>query len=130
MEFLASLAETPGLSRRAALVESFAELHTRAHALVTRLYEGLSALPGVRVYGPGPDKPRTPTVSFAVKDRPSDDVARELASRGLFLSNGDFYATTIVSRLGHAHDGVVRAGCACYTTADEIERLIDAVAHC
>jgi hypothetical protein len=31
---------------------------------------------------------------------------------GLFLSNGDFYATTIVERLGHARDGVVRAGCA------------------
>ena len=130
VDFLASLTETPGLSRRAALVESFAELHARAHGLVTRLYEGLSALPGVTVFGPGPDKPRTPTVSFAVKDRPSDDVARELVSRGLFLSNGDFYATTIVARLGHAKDGVVRAGCACYTTLDEIERLIDAVGRC
>jgi selenocysteine lyase/cysteine desulfurase len=108
VDFLASLAETPGLSRRAALVEAFAELHARAHGLVTRLYEGLS-------------------VSFAVKDRPSDDVARELVSRGLFLSNGDFYATTIVARLGHANDGVVRAGCACYTTEREVERLVAAV---
>jgi cysteine desulfurase family protein (TIGR01976 family) len=130
VDFLASLAETPGLSRRAALVESFAELHSRSHALVTRLYEGLSALPGVTAYGPGPDKPRTPTVSLAVKDRPSDDVARELVSRGLFLSNGDFYATTIVERLGHARDGVVRAGCACYTTEEEVDRLIDGVRRC
>ena len=130
VDFLASLAETPGLSRRAALAESFAELHTRAHALVTRLYEGLSALPGVTVYGPGPDKPRTPTVSFTVKDRPSDDVARELVSRGLFLSNGDFYATTIIERLGHARDGVIRAGCACYTTEEEVDRLIDGVRRC
>ena len=130
VDFLASLAETPGLSRRAALVDSFAELHARAHALVTRLYKGLSALPGVTVYGPGPDKPRTPTVSFAVKDRPSDDVARELVSRGLFLSNGDFYATTIIERLGHARDGVVRAGCACYTTEEEVDRLIDGVRRC
>jgi cysteine desulfurase family protein (TIGR01976 family) len=130
VEFLASLAETPGLSRRAALVEAFAELHARGQALVTRLHEGLSALPGITVYGPGPDKPRTPTVSFAVKDRPSDDVARELVSRGLFLSNGDFYATTIVDRLGHAKDGVVRAGCACYTTQDEVERLIEGVSRC
>ena len=87
-------------------------------------------MPGVTVYGPGPDKPRTPTVSFAVKDRPSDDVARELVSRGLFLSNGDFYATTIVERLGHARDGVVRAGCACYTTEEEVDRLIDGVRRC
>jgi cysteine desulfurase family protein (TIGR01976 family) len=130
VDFLASLAETPGLTRRAALAETFARLHARGQALVTRLYEGLSTLPDVTVYGPGPDKPRTPTVAFTVKDRTSDDVARELVSRGLFLSNGDFYATTIVSRLGHAKDGVVRAGCACYTTADEVERLIEAVAGC
>jgi len=51
-------------------------------------------------------------------------------SRGLFLSNGDFYATTIVARLGHADDGVVRAGCACYSTLGEVERLIEAVARC
>jgi selenocysteine lyase/cysteine desulfurase len=54
-------------------------------------------------------------------------VARELVSRGLFLSNGDFYATTIVERLGHARDGVVRAGCACYTTEEDVDRLIDGV---
>ncbi len=102
--FLASLAvSAPGesLSRRAALERVFAELHARGQALVTRLYTGLQALPGVTVYGPPPSAPRTPTVAFAVRDRPSDEVARELVSRGLFLSNGDFYAQTIVERLGH-----------------------------
>ena len=54
-------------------------------------------------------------------------MARELASRGLFVSNGDFYATTVIERLGHASDGVVRVGCACYTTADEVDRLVGAV---
>ena len=127
VDFLASLAEAPGLSRRAALESVFAELHARGQALVTRLYDGLSAIPGVTVYGPPPARPRTPTVSFVVKGRTSDEVARELVSRGLFLSNGDFYATTAVERLGHAADGLVRAGCACYTSADEVERLIAAV---
>ena len=130
VDFLASLAVgVPGrtLSRRAALERVFAELHARGQALVTRLYTGLQALPGVTVYGPPPSAPRTPTVAFVVRDRPSDEVARELVSRGLFLSNGDFYAQTIVERLGHAADGVVRAGCACYTTEHEVERLISAV---
>jgi cysteine desulfurase family protein (TIGR01976 family) len=129
VDFMASLARTPGLSRRAALEAVFAELHTRGQALVTRLYEGLSALPGVTVYGPGPDRMRTPTVAFVVNGRSSDEVARELVSRGLFLSNGDFYATTVIARLGHGNDGVVRAGCACYTSPDEVERLIGAVAE-
>lgn len=29
-----------------------------------------------------------------------------------------------VERLGLAKEGLVRAGCACYTTADEVDRLI------
>ena len=41
-------------------------MHARGHELVTRLYDGLAAIPGVRVYGPAPDQPRTPTVAFVV----------------------------------------------------------------
>ena len=32
---------------------------------------------------------------------------------------------TVMERLGHAKDGVVCAGCACYMTSEEAERLID-----
>jgi cysteine desulfurase family protein (TIGR01976 family) len=128
VNFLASLATPRGAaSRRAALERVFAELHARGQSLVTRLYGALQAMSGVTVYGPPPSAPRTPTVAFVVKDRSSDEVARELVSRGLFLSNGDFYAQTIVERLGHREDGVVRAGCACYTTGEEVDRLIAAV---
>jgi selenocysteine lyase/cysteine desulfurase len=58
---------------------------------------------------------------------PSEAVAVALAERGVFVSHGDFYAATVVERLGHATDGVVRAGCACYTTAEEVERLLEGV---
>ena len=57
----------------------------------------------------------------------SPRAARRLAERGLFLSHGDFYAATVVERLGLAEDGLLRAGCACYTTEEEIERLIEGV---
>ena len=67
-------------------------------------------------------------MSFTVDGIVSDDVARALARRGVFVSNGDFYATTVIERLGHAADGVVRAGCACYTTDEEVDRLIEGVA--
>jgi selenocysteine lyase/cysteine desulfurase len=66
-------------------------------------------------------------VSFVVDGVSTTDVARRLAARGVFVSNGDFYAQTVIERLGRADDGVVRAGCACYTTADEVERLLDGV---
>jgi cysteine desulfurase family protein (TIGR01976 family) len=127
VDFLASLVDGDGLSRRQRLEIAFAELHARGQGLITRLHQGLSAIRGVSVFGPAPDAPRTPTLSFVLKDRSSDEVARELVSRGLFLSNGDFYATTIVERLGHSADGLVRAGCACYTTSEEVDRLVEAV---
>jgi selenocysteine lyase/cysteine desulfurase len=66
-------------------------------------------------------------VAFTVAGRTSEEVAVALARRAVFVSNGDFYATTVMSRLGQSKDGVVRAGCACYTTADEVERLITGV---
>jgi cysteine desulfurase family protein (TIGR01976 family) len=125
VEFLASLAE--GDTRRARLAAAFAALHARGQQLVERLWTGLRETPGVTVYGPPPGQPRTPTVSFTVRGTPSEAVARTLAERAVFVSHGDFYALTAVAHLGHAQDGVVRAGCACYTTADEVDRLLDGV---
>jgi selenocysteine lyase/cysteine desulfurase len=125
VDFLASLAEGP--TRRARLEGAFKVLHSRGQELVERLWSGLQALDGVTVYGPPPSEPRTPTVSFTLRGVSSEDVARALAEQAVFASNGDFYATTAVTRLGHAADGVVRAGCACYTTLDEVERLLGGV---
>ena len=92
------------------------------------MWAGLAAIPGVTLYGPPPGAPRTPTVAFAVKGRAPEDVARALVPRGVFVSHGDFYASTLVERLGHATDGLVRAGAACYTTEDEVDRLVAGVA--
>ena len=126
VDFLASLAG-PALPRRAALEHAYAELHRRGDALVACLWDGLRAIAGVTVYGPPPGTPRTPTVSFSARGVHPDAIATALAEQGLFVSNGDFYATTVIDRIGHTADGVVRVGCSCYTTGEEVERLIDGV---
>jgi cysteine desulfurase family protein (TIGR01976 family) len=126
VDFLASLA--PGRpSRRAALVDAFLALHERGQELLERLWSGLAAIPGVTLFGVPPGSPRTPTVAFALAGRPSDDVARALAGEAVFASNGDFYALTVLRRLGYEREGVTRAGCACYTSAEEVDRLVDGV---
>ncbi len=125
VDFLAGLVS--GASRRESLERAFAELHLRGTSLVRRLWEGLENIPRVRLYGPTPDQPRTPTVAFTVKGVASTDVARRLAEKGLFLSHGDFYAATVVERLELGEEGLVRAGCACYTTEEEVDRLIKGV---
>jgi cysteine desulfurase family protein (TIGR01976 family) len=129
IDFLASVAgdNVGDLTRRLRLQAAYRALHQRGAEQVRRLWDGLSAIEGVKLYGPAPELPRTATVSFTVGGCTSTDVARQLATRGLFLSHGDFYAATVIERLNLMPEGLVRAGCACYTTNEEIERLIEGV---
>ena len=126
VNFLASLAGGAG-DRRAQLRRMFDELHHRSMALLERLWNGLATIEGVTLYGPQPDAARTSTLSFTVAGIPSSEVARRLAELGVFVSHGDFYAMTVVERLGLAPKGLIRAGCACYTIEEEVDRLVAGV---
>lgn len=126
VDFIASIGR--GATRRQQIVTAMGALHAHGDALVRQLWDGLGGMQGVRRYGPTPDAARTPTISFVVNGVSSEEVAVALAKRGVFVSHGDFYAATVIERLGHAHDGVVRAGCACYTTSAEVDRLLEGVA--
>ena len=124
IDFLASLGTQA--TRRDNLRSVFAAIHARNAELFTRLWQGLSSMSGVKVYGPPPDAARTPTIAFTLANRTSTEAARLCAEKGLFLSHGDFYAWTVVQRFGLKPGGFMRAGCACYTTEEEIDRLL----HC
>ena len=126
VDFFASLAAS-GNTRRERLAATFTEVHARNAILLQNLWDGLSSITGVRVYGPTPEFPRTPTIAFTVEGVPSREAARRLAERAVFVSHGDFYASTVVERLGLTDKGLVRAGCAIYTSMEEISRLIDGV---
>lgn len=125
VDFLASFSTKE--TRREQLAHFFNETHARNARLFERLWNGLAALTRVTLYGPTPELPRTPTVSFTIAGCPSNEAARRLSDKGLFLSHGDFYAATVVERLGLAEEGLLRAGCACYTTEEEIDRLLEGV---
>lgn len=100
-------------------------LHREGQRFTKMLWDGLSSMRRVRLHGPPLSNPRTPTVAFTVDGMTSETVARALAERALFASHGDFYAATLVRELGV--EGLVRIGCACYTTDDEISRLMSAL---
>ncbi|WP_310569309.1 cysteine desulfurase-like protein [Gemmatimonas sp.] len=127
VDFLAGLAVDGTASRRERLRTVMHALHERGDALLRELWVGLHAIGGVTVFGPPPGTARTPTVSFHVQGHEAEQVARFLAPRGVYVSHGDFYAATVARRLGLAHEGLVRVGCSCYTTAEEITRLLDGV---
>jgi cysteine desulfurase family protein (TIGR01976 family) len=113
-------------NRRELLLSAFEGLRRHSRPQVKRLWEGLSRIKGVRLYGPPPEVDRTPTVSFTIENVASTEVARQMAERGLFVSHGDFYAQTVIERLGLAPEGLVRVGCACYTSDEEVDRLVEA----
>jgi cysteine desulfurase family protein (TIGR01976 family) len=125
VDFLSSLAG--GGSRRERLQAALAGLEAHGESLGAKLREGLSGISGVTVFGPLAPAPRTPTIAFTVRDVPSSEVGRQLANLGIFVSHGNFYAAAVVERLGLRDKGLVRAGCACYTTSEEVDRLIEGV---
>ena len=126
VEYIASIGGDGG-TRRERLARAYQAIHTRGASLFERLWSRMSAIDGVTLYGPPPGTPRTPTLSFTVRGRSTDDVARHLVKHGVYASNGDFYAATVAERFGRGADGFVRAGAACYTTDEEIDRLIEGV---
>ncbi|MGZ7042803.1 MAG: cysteine desulfurase-like protein [Thermoanaerobaculia bacterium] len=124
VDFLATL-DGPRANRREGLRHVFATLHEQGQRHTRSLWEGLSRIPGLRLYGVPPSEPRTPTIAFTIEGMTSEEIARALAERAIFVSHGDFYAATLIEHLGV--EGVVRIGCACYTTDEEVNRAIEAV---
>jgi cysteine desulfurase family protein (TIGR01976 family) len=99
-------------------------------AVFAPLLEGLLALPHVRIHGPHDLEARTPTVCFTLDGHPTDQVATALAAEQIAVWGGNYYAVEVMAALGLAEGGgAIRAGVSCYTSADDVDRLLHAVAR-
>ncbi len=94
--------------------------------LTRALVDGLTAIDGVHLYGA--PAARTPTVFFDVAGHAPAAVADALAAQEIAVGAGDFYAIHLSELLGIGEHGAVRAGAAHYTSRDEVDRLVAAVA--
>ena len=83
----------------------------------------------VQLYGLRTMEGRVPTFAFNVPGRTSEEVAVELAAREIAVWWGDYYAIEIMKQLGLEGTGAVRAGFVHYNTADEVDRLLTALAE-
>jgi selenocysteine lyase/cysteine desulfurase len=101
--------------------------------LADRMLHGLRAMPGVRVWGvadPARMDERTPTFAITVAGISPAAAAAELGRAGIFTWDGDFYARALIERLGtYEGGGVLRLGLVHYSTAAEVERTLEALAH-
>jgi cysteine desulfurase family protein (TIGR01976 family) len=95
--------------------------------LFGRLLDGLSTVPGARLWGIA-DRARfdqrTPTAAITIDGMSSQAVSTALGARGIATWWGDFYAVGPIERLGLEPDGVVRIGLTHYNTVAEVDRLV------
>jgi cysteine desulfurase family protein (TIGR01976 family) len=124
--FIASLGG--GVTARERLVSAMRAIEALEDGLAAELHAGLESLPGVRVFRAPAGAARTPTVAFTVAGADPAQVARDCAAKGVFVTNGDFYAATLARRLGVSESGGwVRAGLAPYIGRAEVSRALAAV---
>ncbi|RDD90953.1 cysteine desulfurase-like protein [Streptomyces parvulus] len=126
VDFLAGLEADARGSRRERLVASFAALEAHEDALRGRIERGLAGLDGVTVHSRAAR--RTPTLLFTVAGLSPAEVYRGLAERGVDAPAGTFYALEAARHLGLGDEGGVRVGLAPYTGADDVDRLLTALA--
>jgi selenocysteine lyase/cysteine desulfurase len=127
VEYLASWGNGPDL--RARLVRAMEDIGAHEHELARTYYEGVSAIGGVTVWGPGfGSQRRAPTVSITIDGVHPRDAARQLGEQGIAVWAGHFYAVRPIEVLGLAErGGVIRVGISMYNTRSEIERLLKGV---
>jgi len=101
--------------------------------LTAHLLDTLTKLPEVHVFGLTEASDlgrRVPTVSIRIQDIAPRHAAEMLASQGIYVWDGNFYALAVTRRLGVEDDGgLIRIGLAHYNTHAEIDRLGNALAE-
>lgn len=123
--------EPAGTSRRDELVAGMGAIVDYERALLTSLIDGLETIPSLTIHGIT-DRARfgerVPTVSVSIDGVHPRAAAAELGRRGIFVWDGDFYATSLIERLGKADGGgVLRLGLVHYNTAGEVDRVLEEV---
>ena len=100
----------------------------RAHEgrLLAQMVEGLGTIDGATMHGAARD--RTSTVMFSVAGRSSHEVAAALARAEVAVWHGNYYALELSRWLGLEPDGAIRAGAVAYNDAEDVDRLLEAVA--
>src|SRR3954453_12989470 len=115
------------------LDDAYARIRAHEEALARTVLEGLGAIDGVTLYGIADAErvdERTPTFCFTVEGLGPRAVSEQLAERGIFTWDGNYYALALMEALGlQERGGAVRAGFLHYNTAEEAERFCDAVAE-
>ena len=102
-------------------------IREKEEALMRRFYAGVSAIPGVTVYG-NFAAPRTAVAALTIRDYDSGEVADALSQDyGIATRSGAHCAPRMHRALGTEHQGAVRFSFGWFNTEAEIDTAIQAV---
>jgi cysteine desulfurase family protein (TIGR01976 family) len=126
VDYIASLGEGP--TRRKRIESAMQGIGVYERGLSKRFLEGISASPGITLFGRGGADGRTPTFAISVDGMHPDEVATALGDLGIFVWSGDYYAVEVMRRLAVAdRGGLVRIGFVHYNTVEEVDRVVAAI---
>jgi cysteine desulfurase/selenocysteine lyase len=122
-----AIAEAVGLGAAVRYLRGLGMDAVRAHERELTAYalERLSALSGVTVFGPADASERGSLVSFAVAGVHPHDLAELCNREAVCIRAGHHCAQPLMARLGVP--ATARASFSVYNTADEVDRLADAL---
>ena len=103
-------------------------IREKEQSLMRRFYEGISCIPGVKVYGDFDTRERAAIVSFNIGDYDSSEVSDELnVEYGIVTRPGAHCAPLMHKALGTVEQGAVRFSFSYYNTEEEVNAAIRAV---
>ncbi len=118
-------------TRRAALLAAFDVIRPYERSLAGRLIAGLLSFPRLTFYGIRDSARftcRVPTSAIRIDGHTPRELAEFLGERGIFTWDGNYYALNLTERLGvESSGGMLRIGLVHYNTAEEVDRLLDAL---
>lgn len=120
--------------RALALKQGMAAIEAYELEINKALVTGLKSVPGLHLYGITDlerMQQRVPTFSFTLDTYSPRAIAEALDKDNIYVWDGNFYALSVVDRLGlEGHGGLVRVGAVHYNTKAEIDQLVAALQRC
>jgi cysteine desulfurase family protein (TIGR01976 family) len=115
-----------GKTLREKIVSAYQAIGDHEHKLVSKLFKGLNAIPGIKVIGqPIGSGKRAPTLSFTKEGMTPLEVCKRLAAANICAWDGHFYAIHAIEVLGLLEKGgVTRMGISIYNTQEELEHVL------
>jgi cysteine desulfurase/selenocysteine lyase len=108
--------------------EGVAHIRGRECSLTRRLLGGLAGVPGVQVYGPGPDGERTGTVSFTASGLSPSEIALRLdGDHGVLCRAGLHCSPACHRTIGTFPTGTVRFSIGPLSTEADVDRGLEAL---